>query len=42
MGQQKLNLEAIVSDVMPLTDWETAWKKIEARDGLKILLTPVG
>ena len=41
MGQQKVNLEAMVSDVLPLTDWETAWKRIEAREGLKILLTPV-
>jgi L-iditol 2-dehydrogenase len=42
MDRGKLDLEAIVSDVLPLTEWETAWRKIEARDALKILLTPVG
>lgn len=37
----KVNTKILVSDVMPLSDWEAAFKKFEAKEGLKLVLTPV-
>jgi len=40
MEQGKVNLNAIISDKFPLTQWKAAFEKFEARKGLKILLDP--
>ncbi|MGI6037206.1 MAG: zinc-dependent alcohol dehydrogenase [Limnochordia bacterium] len=31
----------LVSDILPLTEWEEAFRKFEAKEGLKIVLQPV-
>lgn len=42
MSSGKVNTKILVSDIMPITDWETAFKKFESKAGLKLVLTPVG
>jgi len=37
----KVNSKILVSDVMPITEWEAAFKKFEKKEGLKLVLTPV-
>jgi L-iditol 2-dehydrogenase len=36
----KIQAEPIVSDILPLTQWEKGFEKINNREGLKILLEP--
>jgi threonine dehydrogenase-like Zn-dependent dehydrogenase len=36
-----VNTRVLVSDIMPITDWEKAFAKFEAKEGLKLVLTPV-
>jgi L-iditol 2-dehydrogenase len=40
MALGKVNLNAVISDKFPLTEWKAAFDKFEARAGLKILLDP--
>jgi threonine dehydrogenase-like Zn-dependent dehydrogenase len=40
MAQGKIDLKAVTSDKFPLTQWQAAFDKFEAREGLKILLDP--
>jgi threonine dehydrogenase-like Zn-dependent dehydrogenase len=40
MAAGKLNLNAVISDKFPLSDWKTAFDKFEAKEGMKILLDP--
>ena len=40
MSQGKVNLKPLVSDIMPISKWEEAFKKQEQKEGLKIILTP--
>ena len=42
MAQGKVDLKAIISDKFPLSQWQAAFDKFEAREGLKILLDPKG
>lgn len=42
LGQGKLLIEPLISDVLPLSDWEKGFEKINNREGLKILLEPEG
>lgn len=37
----KVNTKILASDVLPITEWESAFKKFENREGLKLILTPV-
>jgi L-iditol 2-dehydrogenase len=41
MRQAKVNLKSLVSDVMPLTQWEEAFRMQQEKKGLKIILTPI-
>lgn len=38
--QKKINLKALISDKLPLSEWKQAFKKIEERKSLKIILYP--
>jgi len=40
LEEGRLQLEPLVSDVIPLRDWQKGFDKLAAREGLKILLTP--
>jgi L-iditol 2-dehydrogenase len=40
LGQGKVQTEPVVSDILPLSDWEKGFDKINRREGLKILLQP--
>ncbi len=35
-----INLNALISDVMPISQWEAAFKKHDAKSGIKLILTP--
>ncbi len=37
MEEGKVDMEALVSDTLPLEDWETGFKRMERGEGLKIL-----
>ncbi len=39
-AQGRVNTEPVVSDVVPITQWEKAFEKINNREGLKVLLQP--
>lgn len=41
LGQEKIELSPIISDVVPLTDWEYAFRRLLDRKGMKILFEPV-
>jgi L-iditol 2-dehydrogenase len=41
MEQRKVDLAPIVSDVLPITEWQTAFDRLFRKEGLKILLKPV-
>lgn len=41
LASKKVNTEILVSDVMPITEWEQAFRKFEIKEGLKLVLTPV-
>jgi len=40
MAAGKVNTRDVVSDIMPITDWEKAFAKFENKGGLKLVLTP--
>ncbi len=40
-AQGKVQLEPLVSDILPLTEWEKAFKMFDAKKGVKLVLTPV-
>ena len=37
-----IKIEPLVSDVLPLSEWMMGFKKMERREGLKIILEPMG
>ena len=37
MEEGRVDMEAMVSDTLPLEDWETGFKRMERGEGLKIL-----
>jgi L-iditol 2-dehydrogenase len=41
VSQGKVKIAPLISDVIPLSRWEEAFEKFEAKEGLKILLDPV-
>ncbi len=41
LDQRKIELAPIVSDVVPLTEWETAFRRLLDKEGMKILFKPV-
>ncbi len=41
VAQEKVQLNPLVSDILPLTEWETAFKMFDEKKGLKLVLTPV-
>jgi L-iditol 2-dehydrogenase len=41
VAQGKVQLNPLVSDVLPLTEWERAFKMFDEKKGLKLVLTPV-
>ena len=40
MGRQRVRLEPLVSDVLPLADWEAGFDRFSRKLGLKVILTP--
>jgi alcohol dehydrogenase/L-iditol 2-dehydrogenase len=42
MQRGKINFEALISDVLPITEWERSYAMVESRKGVKVILTPVG
>ncbi|MBD3307733.1 alcohol dehydrogenase catalytic domain-containing protein [candidate division KSB3 bacterium] len=40
VAQGRVQLKPLVSDVLPIRDWETAFQMFEDKQGLKIVLTP--
>jgi L-iditol 2-dehydrogenase len=40
LDQGKIQLVPLVSDVLPLTDWQLGFEKLNKKTGLKIVLTP--
>lgn len=40
-AQGKVQLKALVSDVLPVTEWKRAFTMFEEKKGLKLVLTPV-
>jgi L-iditol 2-dehydrogenase len=40
MDQGKINLKAVISDKLPLSQWQEAFDRFEKKQGLKILLDP--
>jgi len=41
MKQGKVNPQTLISHVLPITEWQEAFRLSESREGLKIALTPV-
>ena len=41
MEQGKVNPQTLISHVLPITEWQEAFRLSESREGLKIALTPV-
>jgi len=41
MSTGTVDTRVLVSDIMPITDWEKAFAKFEKKEGLKLVLTPV-
>ena len=40
LSQGKIQIGPIVSDILPLSDWENGFNKVNNHEGLKILLEP--
>jgi L-iditol 2-dehydrogenase len=38
--QGRVNLKPLISDIMPISRWEEAFRKQAEKEGLKIILTP--
>lgn len=41
LRQKKIDLAPLVSDVLPITEWQTAFDRFERKQDMKILLSPV-
>ena len=41
LDQRKIELAPIISDVVPLTEWKTAFRRLLDKEGMKILFKPV-
>ncbi|MBI4553418.1 MAG: zinc-binding dehydrogenase [Candidatus Latescibacteria bacterium] len=41
LRQRKIDLAPLISDVLPITEWKTAFDRLERKEGVKILLEPV-
>jgi threonine dehydrogenase-like Zn-dependent dehydrogenase len=41
LQQKKIELAPLISDVLPLTEWKTAFDRLDRKEGMKILLEPV-
>ena len=41
LRQKKIDLAPLVSDVLPITEWQTAFDRFKSKEGMKILLEPV-
>jgi hypothetical protein len=41
MASGRVELRSLVSDILPVTEWEEGFRKFEAKEGLKIILEPV-
>ncbi len=41
ISQGQVNVEALVSSQVPITEWETCFRRLEAAEEVKVLLTPV-
>ncbi|MEE2709446.1 MAG: zinc-binding dehydrogenase [Gemmatimonadota bacterium] len=42
MEQGKIDLKSLISDVVPLTDFENAFERLLRKEGMKMVLQPVG
>jgi L-iditol 2-dehydrogenase len=42
MSQEKVNTRVLVSHILPLSQWEEAFRVVEERQGLKVVLQPEG
>ena len=40
MAEGKVRLKPLISEIIPLTEWKRAFEKLEAREGVKIILDP--
>jgi len=40
MGEGRVDMEAMVSDILPLAEWERGFRIMERGEGLKVLLEP--
>ncbi len=40
ISQKLVQLQPLVSDILPLSRWEEGFKKCQSKDGVKVLLTP--
>lgn len=41
LNQNKVELAPLISDVLPITAWQTAFDRLQRKQGIKILLEPV-
>jgi L-iditol 2-dehydrogenase len=41
MAAGRVDTRSLVSDILPVTEWQEAFRKFESKEGLKIVLTPV-
>jgi len=41
LAEGLVKTEPLVSDILPLTEWKIGFTKMERKDGLKVILTPV-
>ena len=42
MQSGQLKMSALISEVMPLSEWQAAFAKVRRKEGIKILLDPHG
>jgi len=40
LADGRVKTAPLISDVFPLTDWESAFHRFERREGMKLLLEP--
>jgi L-iditol 2-dehydrogenase len=40
LSEKKVDLKPLISDVLPLDDWQKGFDKLNRKEGLKIILTP--
>ena len=41
MQRGRIDFATLISDVLPITEWERAYQMVESREGVKVILTPV-